>query len=193
MEAILGLLMAGFGVLTGLVWRFGWMQDLELKCFLAINKPHLWDWVDQLINRCRRLGSNWALLMVLIVVLLWQTQIGISLSAAALITAILERGIKLLLKRPRPFESDSEVILRQDPAPRDPSFPSGDAMRLWFLFAALAFGIIPPFFVILFIGVCALFLSIGRIRLGVHYPLDVWAGSGLGFGIGLAWAGFFCQ
>jgi membrane-associated phospholipid phosphatase len=53
-------------------------------------------------------------------------------------------------------------------------------MRAWFLVisAGFVFGI-PPWGVML-LSVLAAAVSIGRIALGVHYPLDVISGAGLG-------------
>jgi undecaprenyl-diphosphatase len=193
MNLIIGLLVAVCGVLIGLTWRLDWLRSRELECFHAVNRKELWACVDQLLAYYRWLGTKWALLIVLTVIFLWRTQMGISLAVAALITAGLERGIKLILKRPRPFMVDPGVILRQRPIPRDSSFPSGDATRVWFIFAAFAYGVVPSGIVLLLVGVCALLVSIGRIRLGVHYPLDVWAGAALGFGMGLVWSGYILR
>ena len=65
--------------------------------------------------------------------------------------------------------------------PQDPSFPSGDALRVWYL--AL---IIPTAFgdsgIFLVAGIIlAILVSMGRMVMGVHYPSDVTAGMGLGF------------
>jgi membrane-associated phospholipid phosphatase len=52
------------------------------------------------------------------------------------------------------------------------------------------FGLSPSVAIMFFIGLSSILVSYGRIRLGVHHPLDVWAGSCLGFGLGLAWSSF---
>ena len=94
--------------------------------------------------------------------------------------AALEPAVKRLLRRPRPFTYLSDVQVQQPRRPHDPSFPSGDAMRVWFLAplaatllggGALLWGIL--------IALAAL-VSLGRVALGVHHPLDVLAGAGLG-------------
>lgn len=63
--------------------------------------------------------------------------------------------------------------------PLDPSFPSGDALRIWYLtlITAAIFSSLP--FLIAAIILAAV-ISLGRIMMGVHYPSDVLAGSGLG-------------
>jgi len=70
--------------------------------------------------------------------------------------------------------------------PQNPSYPSGDAMRAWFLAIVIpcSFGLAWP--AALMAGIIATLLSLGRVVLGVHFPLDVIGGAGLGvFGAGL--------
>ena len=64
---------------------------------------------------------------------------------------------------------------------QDPSHPSGDTLRVWLLalIFPLAFALPWPVFVLSIL--MAITLSLGRITLGVHYPLDVIGGIGLGF------------
>ncbi|RLD06218.1 MAG: hypothetical protein DRI56_08350 [Chloroflexota bacterium] len=103
------------------------------------------------------------------------------------LAASLERGIKFLVKRPRPFASFPEnVTLLQPQRPSDFSFPSGDSLRVWFL--AL---VIPSFWefswpVYALSAGIALTVTLGRVAMGVHYPLDTISGTGLGIlGAGL--------
>lgn len=111
------------------------------------------------------------------------------------LAAGLEGGIKLLLARTRPFRAfPEEVDMLQPQTPTDFSFPSGDCMRVWFLALVLpAFWGFPWLFFTLLAGL-ALVVTLGRVAMGVHYPLDVVSGAGLGMlGAGLTlltWAGF---
>ena len=130
------------------------------------------------------------LLILIIYISSWQAWLAATLTY--ILAASLERVIKLKTHRPRPFEALSDVKMRQPREPRDPSHPSGDAMRVWFL--ALIF---PQFFelpwpALTLAILTAASLSLGRIALGVHYPLDVVGGAGLGIlAAGIAVAG--CQ
>lgn len=69
----------------------------------------------------------------------------------------------------------------QPQEPGDPSFPSGDALRVWFLalILTIAMGNSLPLGIIM--AFVAALVSVGRMVLGVHYPTDVLAGIGLGF------------
>ena len=97
-----------------------------------------------------------------------------------LVAASVERMIKLKFLRSRPFEVLSDVQVQQPNHPHDPSHPSGDTLRVWFLALVFpaAFGL--PWPVTLLTCTFAVILSLGRIALGVHYPLDVLGGAGLG-------------
>ncbi len=116
---------------------------------------------------------------------------GFSASIFFIIIACLERSLKLMVKRPRPFLIIPDVHMSQPRKPNDPSHPSGDAMRIWYLALVLpmAFGL--PISVLLLLCCIAVLVSLGRISLGVHFPLDVMGGMGLG----LVGAGFYqlCQ
>ena len=189
MIPIVGLAVAVVGLVTGLAWRFEWGRLKDLDYFLQINKMPLWIGLDRFLIFVRPIGTKWFLLLILVLVLIWRIEMFVSFTLAALITAVVERGIKILVRRPRPFLELEDATVRQNPLPQDPSFPSGDATRIWFIFAAILFGIHPSPIWSVLLGFCAVAVSFGRIRLGVHYPMDVWAGSGLGFGLGLVWSG----
>lgn len=100
--------------------------------------------------------------------------------------AFLERLLKLTVKRQRPFSVLHDVRMFQPRQPQDPSHPSGDAMRVWYLtfVIPMAFGL--PLMALFLFCCVAVLISLGRIALGVHFPLDVIGGIGLGLiGAGL--------
>lgn len=105
---------------------------------------------------------------------------GVGLLLFLIIIGI-EQIIKMIFKRSRPFVAHQDIRMLQPIKPQDPSFPSGDALRVWYL--AL---IIPTAFgdsgIFLVAGIIlAILVSMGRMVMGVHYPSDVTAGMGLGF------------
>jgi undecaprenyl-diphosphatase len=189
MIAALGVAISIAGVVTGLAWRLPAVGSFDRQLFSSINRWRTRHWVDGFLRAIRLLGTSWALLPGFVWVVAWRPGAGLSLVVAVGISAGLERALKVGVARQRPFEVMPDVQLRQMPHPSDPSFPSGDAARAWFLAAALSFGSELPPVAACLAFVLALLVAVARVRAGVHYPSDVWAGSWLGLGIGLVWFG----
>ena len=106
--------------------------------------------------------------------------IGTSAALALIGISAIEFIIKKLQMRLRPFKALPEIKMHQPSYPNDSSFPSGDAMRIWYLAFVIpvVFDLGMPFFICsCLVAIC---ISLGRIVLGVHYPLDVIGGIGLG-------------
>jgi membrane-associated phospholipid phosphatase len=131
-------------------------------------------------------GKSPAIIVLLMLMFFFNRQGAGWATLFYLMIAVGERLVKGSLKRQRPFVQLPEVTMLQPWQPFDPSHPSGDAMRLWFLAFILPaafslnwlFGI--PFFLVAFLA------TLGRIAFGVHFFLDVVGGSGLGLlGAGL--------
>lgn len=189
MIAALGAAISLVGVVTGLAWRLPAVGSIDRHLFSSINHGRTRRWLDGPLAVIRLLGTHWALLAISVWVVVWWPAAGVALVIATGISASLERVLKVRVGRQRPYETMPEVQLRQVPPPVDPSFPSGDAARAWFLAAALSFGMrIPPAAACLAL-LLALLVAVARVRAGVHFPTDVWAGSWLGLGIGLVWVG----
>jgi undecaprenyl-diphosphatase len=119
-------------------------------------------------------------IMLILIMFMASWQTGLSIALMYLLAAIVEWAIKHKVSRPRPFITIPGVVMNQPKNPSDASHPSGDTMRVWFLALTfpLVFGL--PWPVIVITLSLALTLSLGRIILGVHYPLDVIGGAGLG-------------
>ncbi len=133
------------------------------------------------------LGRSELTLIALLALAVYDWRKGLSAALAFLIVAGVERLIKISLKRKRPYESQPGVHMLQPHRPSDPSFPSGDALRVWFLalLAAQVFQL--PLPAALALAALAVLVSLGRVAMGVHYPLDTLGGAGLG----LAAAGMY--
>jgi undecaprenyl-diphosphatase len=185
--ALLGAGLALTGVLTGLAWRIPAVERLDRRLFARINEGQYSTAVDGLLRLLRPLGTSWGLLGGVLGILLFQgwREAALLLAVTALSGGV-ERALKLTVGRKRPFETLPGVRMRVPP-PTDPSFPSGDASRAWYLASAIAFGLALPAWVagVLF-GLAGL-VSYGRVRGGAHFPTDAWAGSWLGMGMGLIW------
>ena len=178
---------AVLGVATGLSWRLPQIAVLEDRAAVAWNRAPLPAMLDRLLAGLRPLGTKWAWLAALGVFLVADLRSGLWLAAGAAGAALVERLSKSLIRRPRPFSRLPDIRLRQSPTPQDTSFPSGDAMRVWFIVCALEMALPEaPLLVRLSVWGAAVLVSLGRVRLGAHYPLDVWAGAWIGIGFAAA-------
>jgi undecaprenyl-diphosphatase len=126
------------------------------------------------------LGRTPFALFGLVFLLLYDLRGGLMASIVYAVIVSFEWLIKRTLKRPRPFTLIPDAVMNQPKEPHDPSFPSGDALRVWYLALILPLSLGLPPVVILLSGSLALVVSLGRIAMGVHFPLDVIAGSGIG-------------
>ena len=113
-----------------------------------------------------------------LIILNWKP--GLLAAGVFLLTVAVEQLFKRTFDRTRPFLASEDIDLLQPMEPADPSFPSGDALRIWYLAA-----VIPAFagnglpFLIAAISLATL-ITLGRMVLGVHYPTDTAGGAGLG-------------
>ena len=177
---VFGLILCGGGLLY--LTSSGQRRDRRLFSFLYYR-------LVQIIPFFRLLwplGKTWFMIVVLIILYFNNHYSGF---LAALVfggIACLEKFIKLKVKRQRPFSVIVDVQMLQPRLPHDASHPSGDAMRVWYLAIIIpqSFGLPLP---IISIFYCiASMVCLGRIAFGVHFPLDVVGGVGLGLtGAGL--------
>ena len=180
-ELALATVLIGIGlllVIVGLLHNTTIFSRWDAETFLALH------------TRTRRYVSFfryiWPLgtvpvgITLILIMLMAGWQAGFSAALMYGLAAIVEWAIKRKVSRPRPFKTLPGVVMSQPKNPGDASHPSGDAMRVWFLALVfpLAFGL--PWPVTALTCTVALTLSLGRIVLGVHYPLDVVGGAGLG-------------
>lgn len=127
------------------------------------------------------LPAGIAVAVVLGVVYFWLRNRSVIPIAAAAASAglawILAHAAKAAVSQPRPYEVIPNAILRQDPA-RGTSFPSAHTCV-----AVAVVVVLIPFLsrraASAAVGY-AILLGWSRVYLGVHYPLDVVAGAGLG-------------
>ena len=102
-------------------------------------------------------------------------------AAAAGLAWVLAHVAKAVADRPRPYEVITDAVLRQQPA-HGTSFPSSHtAVTLAVAIALVPFLARP--FAAAGIGYAVL-VGWSRVYLGVHYPLDVLAGAGIGMAAG---------
>ena len=105
--------------------------------------------------------------------------------AAAAVAAgaawVLAHVAKAIADRPRPYEVMADAVLRQQPA-HGTSFPSSHAAVTVAVVIALVPFMVRPLAAVA-IGYAVL-VGWSRVYLGVHYPLDVLAGAGIGIAVG---------
>lgn len=176
----LSLFLLGLGQLTE------FLSEWDLWAFRGLNRFLRHDPLIGLFRLTWPLGTTPFALLVLLAAILTTLRAGILALLVYSGMAVIEVSIKRRVNRPRPFGVVAGVVVHQPTRPVDASFPSGDAFRAWFL--ALALPLIwhlPGYVLVFFLGL-ALLVALGRIALGVHYPLDVVGGMGIGifaFGI----------
>ncbi len=185
-----GIAISLAGVCSGAALLLPAAVAVDRRLFQAINRRRAWRGVDVSFALLRPLGTSLAFIAAAALLALWRWPAGVWFALGGATLAALERGLKLFLRRKRPFQLCATAVVRLDPAPRDPSFPSGDAARAWYLWSAvtLLFHLSPS--ARLVAALLAGGVALGRVRSGVHYPLDVWAGSLLGLGWGAAWMSY---
>ena len=88
---------------------------------------------------------------------------------------------KAIADRPRPYEVMADAVLRQQPA-HGTSFPSSHTAVTVAVVIALVPFLVRPLAAVA-IGYAVL-VGWSRVYLGVHYPLDVLAGTGIGIAVG---------
>ncbi len=106
--------------------------------------------------------------------------VGISILSAAIITNL----IKIIIKRPRPYDIHSFINIQQLDA-GGYSFPSGHTTEVFALAMAMllvtkSFKKVIPFYL------WAILIAYTRMAFGVHYPLDILGGIVIGSLVPLA-------
>ncbi|TDG36044.1 phosphatase PAP2 family protein [Pedobacter changchengzhani] len=170
------------------------IQHFDANLFLKINRGMANPFFDWLLPLMRN-PYFWAPLYIFIIAfcIIQYKKTGCYLIAVLLLTVGLSdltasRIIKPLVSRPRPC---NEITLVNDIMPRvrcgtGLSFPSAHATNHFAIAVFLIFVFYSRWKAILPIGLAwAAIISFSQIYVGVHYPIDVVAGSLLGICIGL--------
>jgi membrane-associated phospholipid phosphatase len=108
---------------------------------------------------------------------------GLYMAASTATTYLLNLAIKRLVRRPRPFITDTRLVPVYRPG--EYSFPSGHASSVFSAMTALSRAY-PKWYVIAPSFLWATGVGYSRMYLGVHYPTDVTAGAVLGAGTAFA-------
>jgi len=108
---------------------------------------------------------------------------GLYMAASTAATYLLNLAIKQLVRRPRPFITDTRLVPVYRPG--EFSFPSGHTSSVFSAMTALSRAY-PKWYVIAPSFLWATGVGYSRMYLGVHYPTDVTAGAVLGAGTAFA-------
>lgn len=161
------------------------LRELELSVCLACSRVQRRQALAALLRAASRLGDGpaWLALAVLLPLLFGAAALDAvaRLAIAGVVCALVSRGLKRAIDRPRPYLAHDGIALGVTPLDRF-SFPSGHTLHAVALTAvavvhypALGWALVP----------FTLLVAWSRVALGLHYPSDVAAGAAVGGAI--AW------
>ena len=159
----------------------GW--DLSLFRFLNEVPPAAASVLTPLVHLFLPIGIVIAVVLMAGYVVAWtRSVLPLAAGAAAAGAAwALANAAKVIANRPRPYQVVADAVLRQPPA-HGTSFPSSHTAVTVAVVIALV-----PFLprALAWVAIAyAVLVGWSRVYLGVHYPLDVLAGAGIGLAVG---------
>ena len=159
----------------------GW--DLSLFRFLNEVPPAAASVLTPLVHLFLPIGIVIAVVLMAGYVVAWtRSVLPLAAGAAAAGAAwALANAAKVIANRPRPYQVVADAVLRQPPA-HGTSFPSSHTAVTVAVVIALV-----PFLprALAWVAIAyAVLVGWSRVYLGVHYPLDVLAGAGIGMAVG---------
>ena len=150
-----------------------WIEKFQIK----LSRSHK---VIVVFREIWVLGTTAVLISSLMMMAMRNLSAGLIVAFSYLLFASIEKLLKITFHRQRPFQCSSTIQSYQPKTPNDPSFPSGDTLRIWLLAITFPLLFALPDFAYIVTSLIALLVSAGRIILGVHFPTDTLTGSGLG-------------
>lgn len=162
---------------------------LEYNDMRLMKRVHRWR-APRWLRRCTlvvtRLGDGWLWYALALIILFFGGEkryiaVGSGLTAS-LAGIVVFRQLKVMSKRPRPYQVEPHCWAMITPQDRF-SFPSGHSMTAFAITVSVG-----HFYsdLELLLLVLALSIAASRIILGMHYLTDVVAGAAIGIGLGLA-------
>ncbi|NCB02180.1 MAG: phosphatase PAP2 family protein, partial [Spirochaetia bacterium] len=154
------------------------MQLSIMEFFQSIASPFL----DTLMNLLTMLGEE-TIFIIVVAYFIWNysKKKGFAIFSALAFVDIAMGVIKALVKAPRPFQVIEEIKGKRVQTATGYSFPSGHTTGAASFYYSLSYTFKKRIISILSALAIAL-VAISRMYLGVHWPLDVFAGLALGIG-----------
>ncbi len=159
----------------------GW--DLSLFRILNEVPPGVASVLTPLVHLFLPVGIVIVVVLIAGYVVAWSRSV-LPVAAGAVAAGVawaLANVAKVIANRPRPYQVVTDAVLRQPPA-HGTSFPSSHTAVTVAVVLALV-----PFLprVLAWVAIAyAVLVGWSRVYLGVHYPLDVLAGAGIGMAVG---------
>lgn len=146
--------------------------------FLWINGANTL-WLDAIFGLLGGLGDGLVVAIVVTALMLWNLRAGVAALVAFLGSGLIAQILKHIFNLPRPAAEFADVHILGHPL-MSHSFPSGHATSLGVVFflAMLVFG--RHDWRAWLVGSLMLLAAISRVYGGVHFPVDVWVGFGIG-------------
>ncbi|MBX3239875.1 MAG: phosphatase PAP2 family protein [Chitinophagaceae bacterium] len=165
--------------------------QIQKSSFLYIN--HSLGQYPNLQFNLTQIGDCMIFLSFLGILIVYAPKIWESLIAGLLVSFLLTVPLKKIFAIPRPaavFDNNSFVIIGKKLSGFN-SFPSGHSITVFTVLTVLLFAFMPQklkYKIIwsLFVVITGLILAFSRVGVGAHYPIDVIAGSIIGYISGLA-------
>lgn len=149
-----------------------------IRALQSVGSPAL----DRIVLLITQLGSEQVYVALLVIVYLGvDAVVGRRIAITFLASFYANEQIKQLVDRPRPFEIDPSVLRSQAARATAPgaSFPSGHAQAATVFYGSLAAYLRRRWLSVVSVVVVVL-ISLSRLYLGVHMPIDVVGGIGIG-------------
>jgi membrane-associated phospholipid phosphatase len=164
--------------------------------FISLNLA-LSAWPPRLWSNLTLLGEAWVLLFILSPVLIWQPRAWAAILGAAPVAAAISAMGKHLAQIPRPRAVlDDHFVLIGNSLSAHNSFPSGHAIVAFTAAIAVLATLVPrprgwSHWTLIAAGILvASTVSLSRVAVGAHWPLDLVAGGAVGWIAGLCGATF---
>jgi membrane-associated phospholipid phosphatase len=179
--ASLGAVLFGTSAVLLKAGAVGW--DLSLFRILNVVPPGVASVLTPLVHLFLPAGIIIVVVLIAGYVVAWnQSVLPVAAGAvAAGVAWALANLAKAIADRPRPYQVVADAVLRQQPA-HGTSFPSSHTAVTVAVMIALV-----PFLprALAWVAIAyAVLVGWSRVYLGVHYPLDVLAGAGIGMAVG---------